>query len=180
MLPPQMMTSTGSRRSAASRRLRVRPLLAGLLIMPLGACYTLVPLDGSVAPQVGERYALHISDQGRARMTERFGPGLSTVEGRMIQVSPSEYALSVFRVEYFGNQGTTWAGESVRIEREQVARVDYRRLSRKRTWFAAGAATAVLGYFIFSRGLLGFYTGDQKEPTIPEPESSIGLTRMAR
>ncbi|MGQ0645954.1 MAG: hypothetical protein ACT4P7_00195 [Gemmatimonadaceae bacterium] len=150
------------------------------LVMQLAACYSYVPVTTDAPPVVGERYALQISDQGRVGLAERFGPGLSRVEGRLTNVSPQEFAMSVFRVDHFGNQGSTWAGESVRIDRGYIARIESRTLSRRRTVLAVGATTVVLGYFIISRGLLGFYTGDQQEPTPIPPESSIGLTRTAR
>lgn len=150
------------------------------LVAQLAGCYSYVPVVTDAPPIVGERYALQISDQGRVGLAERFGSGLSRVEGRLTQVSPLEFALSVFRVEHVGGQSSTWAGESVRIDRGYVGRIDSRKFSRGRTTLAVGAATVAIGYFIVSRGLLGFYTGDQQEPTIPGPESSVGLTRISR
>jgi hypothetical protein len=154
--------------------------VAGVLAVLSAACYTYIPVAPDTAPAVGERYALHISDQGRQGLAERFGPNLSRVEGRLTQVTPQEVALSVFRVDHLGAPGSTWAGEGVKIDRGYVARMDLRQLSRKRTYLAVGSAVAVVGWLALTKGLTGFFTGDTSEPTIPGPEQSIGFFRIAR
>lgn len=94
--------------STSTARVAVAFLLASTT-----ACYTYAHLATGTTPAVGERYALHISDPGRANLADRFGPGLSIVEGRLAELSPAAFGLHVFKVEYFGNQVNTWAGESV-------------------------------------------------------------------
>ena len=164
---------------ALQRGARRGVALGVALLAPLG-CYTYAPISAGASPVVGERYALQISDQGRVQLAGRFGPGLTRVEGRLTEAGTQELALNVFRVAQLGNQASAWAGENVRIDRGYVARIDVRQLSRRRTVLAIGATTAVLGYLIVSRGLLGFYTGDSPEPTPPPPESSVGTFRFVR
>jgi hypothetical protein len=157
------------RAGTAGRAGRRMLLLAGLA--PLGACYTYTPVDTGVTP-AGEVVAFDISDRGRVALSERFGPGLSRVEGRLARVEGDEMVLNVIRVAHVGGESSQWSGESVRLQREYVGQTSVRRLSRTRSFLAAGIATACLAVFIASKGLTGHWFGSGSEGGPPDGRGS--------
>lgn len=136
----------------------------------LQACYTYAPVQ-TTTPPVGETVLLQISDRGRVGLGERLGPGVAHIEGRVTQTNGDEYAINVFQVAYINGERSMWSGELVRLDRDFVAQLQERKLSKSRTWIAAGAATVAVTAFMASRGLLGFWTGDPEQPTTEPPVS---------
>ena len=141
------------------------------------ACYKSVPLETSTPP-VGETVSFIISDQGRVGLTERMGPGLARIDGRMLGTEGDQYVVSVFRTAEIGGSTSTWSGEEMRLNRNFVARLEGRQLSKTRTWLAAGAATSVVVAFIVTRGLTGVFGGDDDDPPGEEPQTSVGRPRI--
>ena len=162
--------ATASRGSATlPRYARHRRLTAIVLAWVLGVntgCYTYGPVV-STAPKPGDVVAIEISDQGRVRLGEQLGAGVTRVEGTLRGFDGSEYLLAVSRVSYLGNSPSRWGGERVRLTTDAVARVQERRFSKGRTLLAVGVAVVGLGAFIVSRGLLGF--GNEA----PDPPSRL-------
>jgi hypothetical protein len=148
-----------------------RRLLLLAALAPLGACYTYAPVDTAVTP-AGEVVAFDISDRGRVALSERFGPGLRRVEGRLARVEGDEMVLNVIRVAHLGGETSQWSGESVRLQREYVGQMSVRRLSKKRTFLAAGIATVSLAVFIASKGLTGHWFGSGSEGGPPDGRGS--------
>jgi len=134
------------------------PLLAG--------CYTYVPVSAGVTPPSGEPVALDITDAGRVSLSERFGPGLTRVEGRLTNATP-DYSLSVHRVTFIGAPSSRWSGEMVNIDRSLVGSVWQRKLSRGRTALAVGAVTLAVGAIFIGTDLVGFFQGSNSPPTDP-------------
>jgi hypothetical protein len=113
---------------------------AGLLA--LQACYTYAPL-ATPAPAAGETYVFDVSDRGRVDLAERFGAGLTEIEGRLAGIENAQYLINVFRVSNLNGQTAQWSGEASRISQENIGTVRGRKLSRGRTAFAvAGGAAA--------------------------------------
>ena len=140
-----------------------------LVVVP--ACYKSVPLETSTPP-VGETVSFIISDQGRVQLTDRMGPGLLRIEGRMVGTEGDQYVISVFRTAAIGSGTSLWSGEEMRLDRNLVSRLEGRQLSKSRTWLAAGAATSVVAAFIMTRGLTGLFGGDDDGPPEGEPPQS--------
>lgn len=115
------------------------------------ACYNYVPVE--TAP-VGEEVALTMSDRGRVTLADRFGPGLSEIQGRLVGMQDSNFIVNVNRVSHITGSSALWAGEQSRINRDLVGAVRIRRLSVART--AALAAVTAAGLAVFTaRSLSG-------------------------
>jgi hypothetical protein len=149
-------------------RCRLGPLGVAMSLLGLSACYEYRPLTPP-AP-VGEMVALQITDQGRVSLSERFGPGLAEIQGRVVSNQGNEYVLNVFRVSQLGGQSAAWAGEETRLDRSFIGSIRGKTFSPVRTGLLAGAA-AVATYFIISRDLTGFFSGDPEEPVVDPPLS---------
>ena len=102
---------------------------AALLLPFTVGCYTYMPVAPAASPVAGEPVALDITDAGRVGLAERFGPGLTRVEGRLTSPANQEYALSVHKVAFIGQPSSRWSGELVRIDRQYVTSVWQRKLS---------------------------------------------------
>jgi hypothetical protein len=162
----------------------MRQLLKGVVVLATAfgtqACYTYVPVDPTSSPVVGERVALHISDQGRVGLSERLGPGVLRVEGTLTRAQEQEVSLNVFRVAQMGQpQPSRWSGESVTIPRSFIGGVQERKFSRGRTAVALGIATGVVAYLITQQNLFGFWEGSRSDPVEePPPASNISVWRF--
>jgi len=147
------------------------------LLAVASACYKSVPLDTSTPP-VGETVSFIISDQGRIGLGDRLGPGIARIEGRMLGTEGEQYVINVFRTAEIGGTTSVWAGEEMRLNRNFVARLEGRELSKTRTWLAAGAATSVVVAFIVTRGLTGIFGGNDDDPPGEEPQQSVGRPQI--
>ena len=141
------------------------------LLAVVPACYKSVPLETSTPP-VGETVSFIISDQGRVSLGERMGPGLARIDGRMVGTEGDQYVIDVFRTAQIGGGTSLWAGETMRLDRAYVARLEGRRLSKTRTWLVTAAVTGVVVAFIASRGLIGIFGGDDDPPPDDNPPQS--------
>jgi hypothetical protein len=132
-------------------------------------CYTYVPLEPSAPPPRDETVALEITDRGRLELGDRLGPGVLRVEGRITDATPDVLMVNVFRVAQINGQRSQWSGESVRLDRAFVGRVQERQLSRTRTAIAVAAVAVGVGAFIATRGLSGLFNGgdDPGDPVDP-------------
>lgn len=149
------------------------------LLFAASACYKSVPLETSTPP-VGQTVSFIISDQGRVGLGERLGPGIARIEGRMLGTEGDQYLVSVFRTAALGGATSVWSGEEMRLDRNFVARLEGRELSKTRTWVAAGLVTSVLVAFIMSKGLNGIFAGDDREPIPPDPPASSRVPHAIR
>lgn len=147
-----------------------RLLLLACCAAPL-ACYVNAPADLSARPLApGDLVALDISDQGRVGLSERFGAGVTQIEGRLRAMSATAFELNVTRVSYVRDGESQWAGERVTIDRQHVGRVYERRLSRQRTVVAAGVAIGSIVAFAITRAIIS--EGREPDDT-PEPPGPI-------
>jgi hypothetical protein len=159
-------------------RVRRRAMTAALLTAaPLWGCYNYVPYpSGAPAPQAGEMVSLEITDQGRVGLSERFGEGVTRIEGRLRAAPSVTYDLAVFRVGYIRAE-TRWSGESVSVDRAFVGGVQGRAFSRSRTMVAAGTAAGTILAFIITRKLIS--SGQEEgEPGPPDPPDQTRLPRL--
>jgi hypothetical protein len=147
-------------------------ICAAILALPvLQGCYTYAPLDTGTPP-IGETVELNISDRGRVELTERLGRGVSSIRARITGTEGEQYLLNVFNVAYVSGEKSVWSGESMRLNQDFVFQTRVRKMDKKRTWLAAGAATVVIVGFMASRGLLtGFGLGSEDGDGGEPPES---------
>lgn len=146
--------------------------VCGALLPLLAACYEYTPLE-TRTPPVGETVALGITDQGRVSLSERFGTGLSEIQGRVLSNSGNEYVVNVFRVSQINGQSAAWSGETTRIDRSFVGTIKGRKLSPVRTTLISVVGATAL-YFLVSRQLFGSFSGGNT-PDMPDPPVSTRI-----
>jgi hypothetical protein len=133
------------------------------------ACYNYVPVE--TAPSVGERVAFEITDRGRVQLADRFGPGIESIDGRVLEINPTDYVINVYRVMQINGSSAIWTGEQSRIGRDVVGSIRRRELSKGRTaLLVGGIAAGVIA--LTARGLAGSGNdAPDSGPTTPPPQS---------
>ena len=106
-------------------------------------CYGYVPL-ATQSPPPGQLVELQVTDKGRVGLSDRFGPGLEVIAGRVESQQANDLMIDVYRVKHITGESTQWSGESVRLDRGFVGLVKARRVSALRTTAIAVAAGTVL------------------------------------
>jgi len=140
---------------------------SGLLVVASSVsqgCYTYVPLD-TETPPVGQTIALQISDRGRVELADRFGPGLARIEGLVTSTDSQDVVMNVFQVAHVDGLRSHWSGETVRVRRGLVGRLEERKLSRFRTYALAGVTAGAVVGLVATQGLFGWFSGD--DPVVP-------------
>jgi hypothetical protein len=133
-----------------------------MTLMAAQGCYTYVPVE-STTPPMGRTVAFEISDQGRASIADRMGPGITSIEGRLLGTEGDQLVISVFGVETIRNGRSSWSGETVRLNRAFVSRVRERQLSKTKTWLVSAAVTAAVVALVVATDLTGAFTGDDDD-----------------
>jgi hypothetical protein len=151
---------------------RLLSTLSGVLLLVAAcACYEYRPLE-TAGPVVGEPVALQITDRGRVQLSERFGPGLSEIRGRLVSNADNQYVVNVDRVWEINGASTAWSGEETRLDQSLVGMVRGRQLSTTRTVLLSGLG-AGLAYFMVTRSLEGHFRQDRDTtPPIDPPLSN--------
>jgi hypothetical protein len=88
-------------------------------------------------------------------MAPSIGPSVSRIQGTVVTVSDTAYVLHVSDLYDIQGRHSQWTGETVQVPRAYVANAYERRLSRGRTFVAAGTTAALFVAFVLTRGLLG-------------------------
>jgi hypothetical protein len=138
---------------------RVAGVAVGLAT--LVGCYTLQPTRGA-SPQIGEKVAFDVNDNGRAALGGSMGPEIGQIEGRLVEKDTAQYLVAVSAVRMLRGGEQTWSGETVRIRSEYVAASYTRAFSSTRT-VALGALGVGAVAFIVTRSIIG--SGDEEKPT---------------
>jgi hypothetical protein len=125
----------------------------------LGGCYSNVALYQS-APRPGSRIVVRLTDTGVDSMARWLGPGIVSVDGRVLGSSDDTLALSVIGITDRRGVDSFWKGERVAIPRSQVALVQERKLSRSRSALLAGSV--VVGSLVVSTFFHGGIFGADK------------------
>jgi hypothetical protein len=139
------VTQASSLAIRGARVRRARAAIAGVLLLPsLTGCYTYTPVwKGEPVP--GSEISLGLTDRGRVALSDRVGPGARTITGRLTSAADSVYVVSVTGVSYIeGGRTAKWNGERIDISKDVVSGIAERRLSRSRSWIAAGITAGVL------------------------------------
>jgi hypothetical protein len=85
-----------------------------------------------------------LTDLGADSLARYLGPGVSTVDGKLLYATDSALQLSVNTVAMRSGQEQYWKGEAVSLPRIAIAHVEQRKVSWLRTALVGGAALAVL------------------------------------
>jgi hypothetical protein len=107
----------------------------------LAGCYT-YSTPGAMAPEVGRTFAFELTDQGRAALSARIGPGIDRIEGDLVGITDTAYVVRVARTLDIRGTVIKWSGEEVALGREHVGSLRERRQSPVRTGIAIGALAA--------------------------------------
>lgn len=132
---------------------------AGLALV---GCYTLQPTRGAT-PEIGEKIAFDVNDNGRAALGGSMGPEIGQIEGRLLQKDTAQYVVAVSSVHLLRGGEQTWSGEPVRIKSDYVATTYTRHFAKGRTIALTAVGAGALA-FILTRSLLGSGDAEQKVP----------------
>jgi hypothetical protein len=141
----------------------VTPFAKVLAVMSLASgCYEYKPVVTETIP-VGENVALQITDRGRVDLADRFGPGVSEIQGRIVSAQDNDVTMNVFRVSQLDGESVAWAGEVTHLNRVLVGVVKTRQFSLLRSGLFAATA-GVAAYFLASHALNGGFSGPTGDP----------------
>ncbi|HZO17519.1 MAG TPA: hypothetical protein VFB46_00935 [Gemmatimonadaceae bacterium] len=136
-----------------------------LVLSTTAGCYTYVPVRAA-APAPGTEVTLSVTDRGRLDLARQMGSGVRRLQGRLMSSTDSTIMLSVSAVEYLDSPTPVrWAGEAITVDRNVLVDVSERRLSRSRSWVAAGVV-AVAAALVSTVAIKGFggSGGDTRPP----------------
>lgn len=150
--------------------MRRTPLLCMMLALVVMGCYTFKPVTTGAAPLVGARVGLHVNDAGRVALGPTVGSEIDWLDGRLVEQDAEGFTLAVQHVYSLRGAVQIWAGEQVRVQRDQVHSVTQRQLAKGRS-LALGAAGAGGVAFMLSRGLFGSGLGEPPEVPSDSGES---------
>ncbi len=140
-----------------ARAQQARSAVAAALLLPTATgCYSYLPVWNR-EPASGSEISLTLTDHGRVALSDRLGPGARTIRGRLSEVVDSAYTIKVSGVTYIDSRTAKWTNESVYVSKNDVGGIEERRLSKSRTWLAAGVAVgaAALATLIVIKGTAG-------------------------
>jgi hypothetical protein len=109
----------------------------------LCGCYASVPIEVARA-QPGTKLRIGLTDAGADSLARYLGPGVQTVDGKLLQNSDSGLSLGVTQISMRSGIEQYWKGETVVLPKYSLATVEQRKLSRPRTLLLSGAIIAAL------------------------------------
>lgn len=138
---------------------------AALLL--LGACYNYVPV-GTLSPSSDARVRVSLTDMGTVQMASQVGPGIGSIEGRVLAADSDTVRLGVIQATTRTGITNLWSGETVAVPRSSAASIEQRRLSKRKTLLFAG--TTVVGMVAaVVAGASGVLGGDGPPKPPPPP-----------
>lgn len=155
---------------------RAAAILLAMSVLTTSACYSYVPVAGSPVP--GQDVALVITDRGRVALNERVGPQIDELRGILAGKTDSSYTLTMTEAVTLRRASTKWTGESVLVSSTFVSSVREKRLSRSRSWLAAGGATAAVVAFIATRSILDGSSNVDTDPSKPPTGTGPSTVRI--
>ena len=109
----------------------------------LCACYESVPIELSrVTP--GTKIRVSLTDAGADSLARYLGPGVETIDGKLISTTDSGVSLSVTQVAMRSGQDQFWKGETVVIPRYSLSTVQARRINKSKSLLLGGVLIAGL------------------------------------
>jgi len=143
---------TGAAIAQIARRGQLALVAAATLSSSACFTYSAVPTS---QPLVERNAEFRITDAGRVELARQLGPGVLTVEGKVVRQDESGWTLRVYRIVDLRDQATTWSGEVVELPRSSVELVSRRDFDRARSVIATAAIAGGFTLFVVSRSLLG-------------------------
>ena len=132
--------------------------IALVLVVVLGACFSYVPAAGP--SQQGQRVRVFLDDPAAFRLTDVTAENIVTITGEVVQTTDDELVLSAWELEGASGYEHSAAGETVRVERNNIQRAERYRISAFRSALLFGSLVAVGVLFI---GLVGSGDGGERD-----------------
>jgi len=121
--------------------MRARNLAPILCI--LCACYESIPTElGRVEP--GTKLRVSLTDLGADSLARYLGPGVETIDGKLISTTETRVSLAVTQVSMRSGQDQFWKGETVVVPRSSLGTVQARRVNKPKSLLLAGAFVVAL------------------------------------
>ena len=121
--------------------MRVRYLAPVLCV--LCACYESVPIE-LARVQPGTKIRISLTDAGADSLARYLGPGVETIDGKLISTDDRGVSLSVSQVAMKSGQDQFWKGETVVIPRYSLNTVQARRINKSKSLLLGGALVVAL------------------------------------
>ena len=131
--------------------MRVRYLAPILCV--LCACYESVPIE-LARVQPGTKLRVSLTDAGSDSLARYLGPGVETIDGKLIATTDSGVSISVSQVAMRSGQDQFWKGETVVIPRYSLSTVQARRINKPKSLLLGGVLIAALASLRLS-GVVG-------------------------
>ena len=122
--------------------MRVRLSLCSAVFLLCG-CYASFPIEMAQA-KPGDKLRVELTDAGSDSLARYLGPGVQTVDGKLLRSSDTEVSLGVTQISMRSGIDQYWKGEAVVLPKYSLATVQERKLSKPRTFLLAGAIIVAL------------------------------------
>jgi len=123
------------------------------ILCVLCGCYESVPIQlNSVQP--GTKIRVTLTDAGTDSLARYLGPGVQTVDGKLISTDESKLSLGVTSISMRSGQDQYWKGETVAIPRTALATVQQRKVNKPKSLLLGGVLIAALASLRLS-GVVG-------------------------
>ena len=119
----------------------------------LCGCYEYLPPPSRTTDLTGKRVELKLTDAGSVVLASAIGPQSESVGGTLVDLQQDNLVVSVLSVTNRNGLETGWKGERIEVPRSMIARLEERRFSVRRTFFAS--ATLMAGLVIAQRAFGG-------------------------
>lgn len=127
------------------------------ILCVLCGCYESVPIQLSTV-QPGTKIRVTLTDAGTDSLARYLGPGVQTVDGKLISTDESKLALGVNSISMRSGQDQYWKGETVAIPRSALATVQQRKVNKPKSLLLGGVLIAALASLRLS-GVVGGNSG---------------------
>jgi len=123
------------------------------ILCVLCGCYESVPIQlNSVQP--GTKIRVTLTDAGTDSLARYLGPGVQTVDGKLISTDESKLSVGVTSISMRSGQDQYWKGETVAIPRTALATVQQRKVNKPKSLLLGGVLIAALASLRLS-GVVG-------------------------
>jgi hypothetical protein len=137
-----------------------------LALLLASGCYQYLsrPTD---AVLLGKRVQVTLTDSGSVILAPQVGPSIEALGGTLQSDSANTFTLTVTTVRHRSGMESDWKGESVRVHRSLISRIEERQLAKTRTTLGSVALAAAL---MFAERAFGGGGGS----TVPGPGGTGG------
>ncbi len=128
-------------------------------------CYESVPVQINQV-QPGTKLRVTLTDAGTDSLARYLGPGVETVDGKLISTTESRLSLGVTSVAMRSGQDQFWKGEAVAIPRTALATVQQRKVNKPKSLLLGGALIVALASLRLSGVVGGNGGGGRNGPPV--------------